>query len=178
MNENNENNTDLHLGEGSGLIDGKLHRTVDYSKTEQTHLLMSAHMNGAGRLFGGQLLAWLDEMAGIVAMRHAGCNVITACIDNLEFKNGCYLNDLVVLVGYITHVGRSSMEVRIDTYVEKPDGSRHPVNRAFFVMVALDENQNPVEVPRLLIDSVAQQAKWEAAERRIQLRKHRKLEGY
>ena len=70
------------------------------------------------------------------------------------------------------------MEVRIDTYVEKPDGSRHPVNRAFFVMVALDENQNPVEVPRLLVDSVAQQAKWEAAERRIQLRKHRKLEGY
>jgi len=69
--------------------DGKIYRAVDYSKTEQTHLLMSRHMNGAGRLFGGQLLAWIDELAGIVAKRHSSSNIITACIDNLEFKNGC-----------------------------------------------------------------------------------------
>lgn len=158
--------------------DGKLYRTVDYSKTEQTHLLMSRHMNGAGRLFGGQLISWIDEIAGIVAKRHSGQNVITACIDNLEFKNGCYLNDLVVLIGYVTHVGRTSMEVRIDTYEEKPDGSRHPINRAFFVMVALDESDKPVEVPRLKIETMEQQAKWEAAIRRSALRKQRKIEGY
>lgn len=176
--EYNQFNTDYHLGEGTEIIDGKLFRTVEYSKTEQTHLLMSRHMNGAGRLFGGKLLAWLDEMAGIVAKRHSGHEIITACIDNLEFKNGCYLNDLVVLIGYITHVGRSSMEVRIDTYVEKPDGSRRPINRAFFVMVALDEFQKPIEVPRLKITSMEQQAKWDAAIRRSELRKQRKIEGY
>ena len=38
------------------------------------------------------------------------------------------------------------MEIRIDTYVERPDGSRHPVNRAFFVMVALDANNKPVTI--------------------------------
>jgi len=158
--------------------DGKIYRTVDYSKTEQTHLLMSRHMNGAGRLFGGQLLAWIDEIAGIVAKRHSSSNIITACIDNLEFKNGCYLNDLVVLIGYVTHVGRSSMEIRIDTYREKPDGSRHPINRAFFVMVALDEFEKPVEVPRLKIETIEQQAKWESAIKRTELRIQRKLEGY
>lgn len=158
--------------------DGKLYRNVNYSKTEQTHLLMGMHMNGAGRLFGGQLLAWIDEIAGIVAKRHSSRNVITACIDNLEFKHGGYLNDLIVLIGYITYVGRTSMEVRIDTYEEKPDGTRHPINRAFFVMVALDENDKPIEVPRLKIETMEEQAKWDAAIKRNEMRKHRKLEGF
>ena len=115
-------------------------KTVEDSKTEVSHLLFSKHMNSAGRLFGGQLLMWIDEVAGIVARRHCEGNLTTACIDNLQFKEPCYENDVIVIIGYVTHVGRSSMEIRIDTYVERPDGSRHPVNRAFFVMVALDAN--------------------------------------
>jgi acyl-CoA hydrolase len=70
------------------------------------------------------------------------------------------------------------MEVEIDTYVEKPDGKRHPVNRAFFVMVALDENDNPIEVPRLKLTTVDEQARWEASEKRISLRKSRRSEGF
>lgn len=152
-------------------------RVLD-SQTEQTYLLMSPHINGSGRLFGGQLLAWLDELAGIVAMRHSGGNVITASIDNLQFKNGAYINDLVVLIGRITYVGNSSMEVRIDTYVEKADGSRHPINRAYFVMVALDDQEKPKRVPRIKIESTEQEAEWNAGIKRHELRKQRKSEGY
>ena len=153
-------------------------KTVEDSKTEVSHLLFSKHMNSAGRLFGGQLLMWIDEVAGIVARRHCEGNLTTACIDNLQFKEPCYENDVIVIIGYVTHVGRSSMEIRIDTYVERPDGSRHPVNRAFFVMVALDANNKPVEVPRLKIQTIDEQAKWDAAEKRIELRKQRRDEGF
>lgn len=155
-----------------------IEKTVADSKTEISHLLFNKDMNGAGRLFGGQLLMWIDEMAGIVAKRHCESNVTTACIDNLQFKEACYCNDIIVMIGYLTHVGRSSMEVRIDTYVEKSDGSRHPVNRAFFVMVALDENNRPMEVPRLKITTMEEQAKWDAAKKRIELRKQRRNEGF
>lgn len=155
-----------------------IEKTVADSKTEISHLLFNKDMNGAGRLFGGQLLMWIDEMAGIVAKRHCESNVTTACIDNLQFKEACYINDIIVMIGYLTHVGRSSMEVRIDTYVEKSDGSRHPVNRAFFVMVALDENDRPMEVPRLKITTMEEQAKWDAAKKRIELRKQRRNEGF
>ena len=153
-------------------------KTVNDSLTEQTYIVMQGHINGSGRLFGGQLLAWIDELAGIVAMRHSGGTAITASIDNLQFKRGAHLNDLVVLVGRITYVGSSSMEVRIDTYVEDHDGSRHPINRAYFVMVALDENEKPKTVPRLIVDSVEQQAEWDAAVKRNAFRKQRKLEGF
>lgn len=85
---------------------------------------------------------WIDEVAGIVARRHCEGNLTTACIDNLQFKEPCYENDVIVIIGYVTHVGRSSMEIRIDTYVERPDGSRHPVNRAFLLWLHLMQTIN------------------------------------
>lgn len=66
---------------------------MEDSRTENTYLIMNKHINGYGRLFGGVLMQWIDEMAGIVAYRHAGTIVTTACVDNLNFKAGAYLGD-------------------------------------------------------------------------------------
>ena len=61
-------------------------KTVEASMTEQVHLIMQQHLNGGGRLFGGALMQWLDEVAGVVAMRHAETyRVVTAAVDNLQF---------------------------------------------------------------------------------------------
>ena len=128
-------------------------KRVEDSLTEQTYLLMHRHINGYGRLFGGQLLMWIDELAGIVATRHSESRITTASIDNLNFKKAAFLNDTVVLIGKITHVGRSSMEVRVDTYVETLDGMRHVINRAYVVMVAIDEEGKAVPVPGLIVET-------------------------
>ena len=85
-------------------------KRVKDSETEQSYLLMHRHINGYGRLFGGQLVAWIDELAGLVGRRHCGHEITTACIDNLNFKHPAFLNDTVVLVGRVTYVGRTSME--------------------------------------------------------------------
>lgn len=61
-------------------------------------------LNAAGYLFGGQLLAWIDETAGIVAKRHAEMNVVTVAVDNMYFKAGARVNDTIVLIGRLTHV--------------------------------------------------------------------------
>ena len=153
-------------------------KRVEDSLTEQTYLLMHRHINGYGRLFGGQLLMWIDELAGIVATRHSECRITTASIDNLNFKKAAFLNDTVVLIGKITHVGRSSMEVRVDTYVETLDGMRHVINRAYVVMVAIDEEGKAVPVPGLIVETESEKAEWEAGETRYQLRKQRRLEGF
>ena len=50
------------------------------SFTEQQYLIRPTHINHYGRLFGGQLIYWIDELAGIVAIRHCGCTVTTAAI--------------------------------------------------------------------------------------------------
>ena len=74
-------------------------KRVEDSLTEQSHLLMPKCLNAAGYLFGGQLLAWIDETAGIVAKRHAEMNVVTVAVDNMYFKAGAKVNDTIVLIG-------------------------------------------------------------------------------
>ena len=70
------------------------------------------------------------------------------------------------------------MEVRVDSYVERLNGERKLVNTAFLVMVALDEEHHPVEVPRLILDTEEEKAEWKAAKRRNDLRKQRKEEQF
>ena len=53
-------------------------KRVKDSETEQSYLLMHRHINGYGRLFGGQLVAWIDELAGLVGRRHCGHEITTA----------------------------------------------------------------------------------------------------
>ena len=145
--------------------------------TEQTYLLMHRHINGYGRLFGGQLMQWIDEVAGMVAKRHTRRNVITASVDSLSFLRGAYVKDTVVIIGKVTYVGNTSMEVKVDTYVEALSGERTPINHAYFTMVALDKNDKPVRAPRLELETEEEKEEWEKGEKRRELRMMRKEEG-
>ncbi len=151
---------------------------VTDSLTEQVQIIMPSHSNGVDRLFGGQLVEWIDVVASVVARRHSGCNVTTAAIDNLQFKAGAYINNTLVLIGRITFVGKTSMEIRVDTYVEDLYGFRKVVNRAYLVMVALDDSGQPTEVPKLLLETESERAEWEAGKKRHALRSRRRKEGY
>ena len=79
------------------------------------------HALVTGGQFGGQLMQWIDIVAAVVARRHSNCNVTTAAIERLEFKAPAYANNTVVLDGRITYAGRTSMEVRVDTFKEEKD---------------------------------------------------------
>ena len=145
-------------------------KTVDDSRVETVHIVRPNHLNGANRLFGGILMQWIDEVAGIVAKRHSMSNVTTASVENLTFLHGAYQNDMVVIKGKLTWVGSSSMEVCVDTYVETISGERDHINCARFMMVALDENDMPVRVPRLTLLTEEEHEAWAQAEERRRLR--------
>ncbi len=153
-------------------------KTVAESRTEQVQILLPEHINGYNRLFGGQLMQWIDVVAAVVARRHSNRNVTTASIDNLQFKAAAHVNDTVVLFGQITYVGRTSMEVRVQTYVEGMDGIRRLINRAYFVMVALDENEKPTPVPGILPETLEEKLEYEAGIKRNALRKQRREEQF
>lgn len=152
-------------------------KRVQDSATEQVYIIRPRHINPQGRLYGGCLMQWIDEMAGIVSRRHSGKMITTAAVDSLEFKAGAYQNDMIVLAGRVTYVGRTSMEVRVDTYIEDYQGRRELINRAYLVMVAVDENGTPVEVPGLQIESEEEREEWLGAKRRLQMRKQKMLES-
>lgn len=153
-------------------------KRVNDSKTEHVEILMPGHINGYKRLFGGQLMEWIDVVAAVVARRHSNCNVTTASIDNLQFKAPAYSNNTLVLKGKITHVGNTSMEVRVDTFVEALSGEQKVINHAYLVLVALDENDIPVKVPSLILETNEEREEWEAGIKRHNLRKQRRLEDF
>ena len=119
------------------------------SYTEQVQILTQSNMNGFGRLFGGQLMEWIDIVAAVTARRHSQRNVTTVLVDSLEFKHPARVNDTLVLTGNIEKVGNSSMDIAVNTYIEYLSGERKLINKARLVMVALDENDRPTPVPRL-----------------------------
>lgn len=151
-----------------------MEKAVSQSSTEQVHIIMPAHSNGCGRLFGGQLLEWIDIVAAVCARRHSEHNVVTVCIDGLDFAAPAFIDQIVVLHADITYVGRTSMEVRVDSYVEDAHGVRTPINRAYLVLVALDSNGKPAAVPSLLCETAGEEAEYRAAIMRTTLRKKRR----
>ncbi|HCC35697.1 MAG TPA: acyl-CoA thioesterase [Ruminococcaceae bacterium] len=149
-------------------------KTVKHSKTEQVHIVFGSHINGAGRLFGGKLMQWIDTVGAVVARRHAHCEVTTAAIDSLEFKAAVRVNSTLVLIGEMTYAGRTSMEVKVDTYTEELSGLRKLVNRAYIVFVALDSENRPKEVPGLKPESDEEIFNFWQGEQRQRLRKKRR----
>lgn len=143
-----------------------MEKTVAESRTEQVQILNQSNINGFGRLFGGQLMQWIDIVAAVVARRHSEKNVTTVLVDTLEFKQPARVNNTLVLNGYITYTGRTSMEVRVDTFIESLSGERTLINTAYLVMVALDENDRPTQVPKLVLTTDEERAEWEAAKKR------------
>ncbi|MDD7446844.1 MAG: acyl-CoA thioesterase [Clostridiales bacterium] len=155
--------------------DKKVQKRVSESYTEQLQFVMNSHINGYGRLFGGTLLQWIDVMFGVVARRHCGCEVTTAAIDHMEFLSPAYLNDLVKLEGRVTWVGRSSLEVRVDTYAQALGGEWRPVNVAYALMVALDANEKPAPAPGLLLETEEQKREFTEGAARQEARKAARL---
>ena len=148
-----------------------MNKWVKDSYAEQVHVLTLGTLNGYNRLFGGQLMAWIDEVAAVVARRHSSSNVTTASIDQLEFKKAAHANDTLVLKGKITYTGTTSMEINVKTYVEKLNGETVLINNAYVIMVALDENENPRKIPGLILKTEEEINNWSEALKRRERRK-------
>lgn len=149
-------------------------KKVSESRTEQVQILTLGNLNGYSRLFGGKLMEWIDIVAGVTARRHSGRNVTTAAVDSLEFTSAAHANDTLVLVGTVTYVGCTSMEVCVKTYVEELSGQRSLINKAYVIMVALDENEHPVPVPPLLCETEEERLEYEQGRLRSEARKARR----
>lgn len=145
-------------------------KKVSDSYTEQVQILTQSSMNGFGRLFGGVLMQWIDVVAAVTARRHCERNVTTVLVDRLEFKKPARANDTVLLTGNITYVGKTSMEVCVNTYVEELNGTKSLINRAYLVMVALDEHDKPCRVPGLILTNDEEKRQWELGKARKEAR--------
>lgn len=121
------------------------------STTLTMTILMTPDMaNFAGNVHGGNLLKCLDEVAYACASRYAGTYVVTLSVDQVIFRQPIHVGELVTFLASVNYTGRTSMEVGVKVITENIRGKvvRH-TNSCFFTMVAVDENGNAIEVPKL-----------------------------
>jgi acyl-CoA hydrolase len=67
---------------------------VSDSYTEQAQILTQCTLNGNSRLFGGQMMEWIDITAAIAARRHSGRNVTTVAVDSSNCKDNLWGENL------------------------------------------------------------------------------------
>ncbi len=142
------------------------------SAVEARYLVMPEQANPQGTAFGGAIVAWIDMVAAMTAQRHCGCEVVTAGIDSLVFKEPIRIGDQVVLKAAVNYVSRSSMEVGVQVTRENPfTGERRVATTAHLTLVALDANGRPTRAPALLPQTPDELERFEHAKVRVQARK-------
>ena len=147
-------------------------KTPSTSRSELVHWMGVTDTNTAGFVHGGTVLKLADEVAGLAAIRHSRCRVVTAGLDRVTFLVPIELGELVTLSASVNAVWRSSMEVGVRVTAERPGktDTRH-TNTAYFTMVALGEDGRPTGVAPLLVESETE----ERREREAQTRRRNRL---
>ncbi len=142
------------------------------SAVETRYLIMPQQANPQGTAFGGAIVAWIDMVAAMAAQRHAGCEVVTAGIDSLAFKEPIRIGDHVTLKASVNYVSRSSMEVGVQVVKENPyTGKKVLATTAFLTFVALDENKKPAAAPPIVPETDEEKHRYENAKLRVRTRK-------
>lgn len=148
-------------------------------RAETIHMVRPGHLNGAGRLFGGVLMQWMDEIAALAAMQYYEGEVVTGTVDSLIFIKGASKGDVVALTAQVTYTGKKSIEVRVNVHVRHLNGRMELINQAYFVMVALPkEDGQPVVLPPLILQTEEEKQEWENGSLRAILRKERRTDQF
>jgi acyl-CoA thioesterase YciA len=106
-----------------------------------------ADVNSNGDVFGGWIMSQMDIAGGIVANRRAGQRVATVSVDSMSFLRPVYVGDVVSIFGAVEKVGRTSIAVRLETYVRRHDAAEQlKVTEGTYVFVAIDRSGRPIPV--------------------------------
>lgn len=102
---------------------------------------MPKDTNARGDIFGGWLLSQMDLAAMVAAQKIACGRVATVAVDNMSFLVPVSVGALICCYTEITKIGRSSIQVLVEVWMERQDGqsSLIKVTEGSFVFVAIDE---------------------------------------
>jgi acyl-CoA thioesterase YciA len=111
-------------------------------------IAMPADANSNGDIFGGWMMSQMDLAGGVAAVQRAQGRIVTVAVDAMTFHLPVNVGDLVSCYAQVTRVGRSSLTVKIDAWVQRRIG-RHMerVTSGSFTYVSVDEKGRPRPVP-------------------------------
>ena len=136
-----------------------------------TVLMTPDMVNFSGKVHGGAVLKFLDQVAYACATRYSGKYVVTLSVDQVFFRQPIHVGELVTFHASVNYTGRTSMEVGIKVIAEdaRKQIQRHAMS-SFFTMVALDEDGKPTSIAPLGLETDLEKNRYKAAQDRRKLR--------
>jgi acyl-CoA hydrolase len=145
---------------------------MSQSRSFQTHLVLPPDTNQHSSIFGGKVLAYIDEIAAITSMKHAKSGVVTASFDSVDFVSPAYVGEILELEAFVTSTGRSSMEIYVRVMSQNiKTGEKKLTTESFVTMVAIDEAGKPTPVPGIYPETEREKKLFDTGATRQQLRK-------
>jgi acyl-CoA hydrolase len=147
-------------------------RTPSESQVTTVRLMMPTDANILGNVFGGSIMKYMDEVAAIVAWRHAGRNVVTASIDRMDFYAPVYVGNLLLLKASVNFVGTTSMEIGVRIEAQDPSTRKGThTGSCYLTYVALDRRGRPTPIPPLIPTTDEEKRRFKEGSARRKLRK-------
>jgi len=150
-------------------------KTVQNSKAVKASIVFPPDTNNYGTMFGGKVMAYIDDIAAISASRHARMPVVTASTDSVDFLFPIHQNQSVCLESFVTWTHKTSIEVFVKVVGEDLiTGERHVAATAFLTFVGVDENGKPQDVPGVIPETEQEKHLYEGAPARAAKRRERR----
>ena len=137
------------------------------SETIMSELMMPQHANIMGNVFGGVVLALVDRVAAVAAIRHAGKPCVTVSVDKVDFREPIHVGELLTAYARVNFAGRTSMEVGVKIIAENVlTGEKRHTNSCYVTYVALDAKGRPTAVPPIVPENADEKRRYDRAAKR------------
>lgn len=120
---------------------------IEQSVTRIFKAVFPDSTNHYDTLFGGTAMMLMDEVAFITATRFSRKRVVTVSSNKIDFTIPIPAGTIIELIGKVTRVGKSSVQVLVEIYIEEMYSfDRKKAITGTFTLVAIDENKKPVSI--------------------------------
>lgn len=127
---------------------------MSQSRTIQTRIVFPGDTNHHTSIFGGTLLAYIDEIASIAGMKHCRGEIVTASVDSVNFLAPAFAGEIIELEAVVIATGRTSMDAYVKVKAQNvKTGEERKTLEAYVTMVSIDDNGKPREVPSVFPES-------------------------
>uniref|UniRef100_A0A8B9CZB7 Acyl-coenzyme A thioesterase 11 n=1 Tax=Anser brachyrhynchus TaxID=132585 RepID=A0A8B9CZB7_9AVES len=162
--------TELETRDGSVVV------PAEKTRVESVELVLPPHANHQGNTFGGQIMAWMENVATIAASRLCHAHPTLRAIEMFHFRGPSQVGDRLVLKAIVNNAFKNSMEVGVcaEAYGQEMSVSRRHINSAFMTFVVLDEEGRPRTLPMVVPQPGDGERRYREASARKKIRLDRK----